>query len=102
MIIHLTIGSHGMACFRLLYVKAPNFVKFKIGEQNLLVLVGLSGVLMTSVITILYGSGNSRTRAAINICQGHSVSSEVKYLYYENCSFHFKDILLVKLSFYLI
>ena len=99
MIIHLTIGSHGMACFRLLYVKAPNFVKFKIGEQNLLVIVGFSGVLLTSVITILYGSGNSRTRAAINICRGYSVSSEVKYSCCDNCSFHFKDFLFLKLSF---
>jgi len=74
------MGSHGMACFRLLYVKAPNFVKFKIGEQNLLVIVGFSGVLMTSIMTMLFGSGHSRTRAAINICLGHSISSEVKFL----------------------
>ncbi len=79
MIIHLTIGSLGIAYFRLLYVKMPKFVKFKVGEQNLLVIVGFSGILMTLLLTVLFGSGHSRTRAAINICLGHCNSYEVKF-----------------------
>jgi hypothetical protein len=79
MIIHLTIGSLGIAFFRLLYVKMPKFVKFKVGEQNLLVIVGFSGILMTLLLTVLFGSGHSRTRAAINICLGPCNSYEVKF-----------------------
>ena len=77
MIINLTSGSLGMVLYRLLYVKAPNYVRYKIGETQLLVMIATGGLTTSSVLTILYGSGNARTRAALNMCFDHVVHSQV-------------------------
>ena len=66
-----------MVLYRLLYVKAPNYVKYKIGETQLLVMITTGGLTTSAVLTFLYGSGNARTRAALNMCFDHFVHSQV-------------------------
>ncbi len=77
MIINLTTGSLGMAFFRLLYVKAPNYVKYNIGENQLLLLIATVGLAASTVLTIVFGFGKAKTRAALNICLDHSLLSQV-------------------------
>lgn len=64
----MSVSGLGMAIVRLLYVKAPNVVKFSIGDKNLLWMVGAGGILLTSSMTLLFGNGEARSRAAINMC----------------------------------
>jgi hypothetical protein len=79
MIINLTTGSLGMAIYRLLYVKAPNFVKYKIGEGKLLILIATAGLSASTFLTMIFASGKARTRAALNICLDHSRLSQVNF-----------------------
>ena len=77
MIINLTTGSLGMAFYRLFYVKAPNFVKYRIGETQLLILIATVGLTASTVLTIVFGFGKAKTRAALNICLDHSRLDQV-------------------------
>jgi hypothetical protein len=77
MIINLTTGSLGMAFFRLLYVKAPNYVKYTLGENKLLLMIATVGLTVSTVLTIVFGFGKAKTRAALNICLDHYLLSQV-------------------------
>ncbi len=84
MIINLTNGSLGMVLYRLLYVKAPHYVKYNIGETKLLVLIASGGLTASVFLTILYGSGNAKTRAALNMCFDHSDHTQVNLYHRSN------------------
>ena len=71
-------GSFGMSLYRLLYVKEPNWVKFKVGEKTLLFAVALGGVAISMMVSWLYGLGRSTGRFLNNFCFGHSEKFEVK------------------------
>ena len=93
MIINLTTGSLGITLYRLFYVKAPNFVKYKIGETQLLILIASVGLTASTVLTIIFGFGQAKTRAALNICLDHSL------IYQVNCvtiTFRLSVVILTK------
>ena len=73
-------GSFGMSLYRYLYVKEPNWVKFKIGEKTLLAAVALGGIAISLLISWLFGHGKSTGRFLNNFCFGHSEKFEVKNL----------------------
>jgi hypothetical protein len=79
MIINLTVGSLGMAYFRLMFVKFPNWVKFTIGERNLLYVISSTGLTISTAGTIWLGYGQVRSRAGLNMCLGKSYSSVVRF-----------------------
>ena len=85
MIINLTTGSLGLAYYRLLYVKIPHWVKFTIGERNLLCVISLTGFASSILTTFLFGQGQAKSRAGLNMCLGKSYISVVSlidsYLY---------------------
>jgi len=73
-----------MVLYRLLYVKAPHYVKYNIGETKLLVLIASGGLTASVFLTILYGSGNAKTRAALNMCFDHSDHTQVNLYHRSN------------------
>lgn len=77
MIINLRCGSLGMAYYRLLYVKVPKWVKYNIGERSLLVGVLVAGIFTSLVWTVMFGSGQSKIRAALNMCMQNSSHNQV-------------------------
>ena len=46
------VGSLGISIYRILYIKHDEIVKYKIGERNLLLLVMIGGVLLTTFMTL--------------------------------------------------
>ncbi len=74
MVMYLSFGSLGITFFRLLYVKVPNFVKYDVGEKNLLFLIGFGGLITAILWTIGFGIGNLNSRPALNICIGSVVT----------------------------
>jgi len=77
MIINMSVSRLGMALVRLLYVKAPNWFKYKIGEKKVLILVGLGCFLISSFLTFTFGQGEARSRAAFNLCLIHRLTTDV-------------------------
>jgi hypothetical protein len=69
MIINMTVGGLGIAYYRLLYIKASNWVRFTIGENNLLFFIGFVGLISTTFFSFAFGSGQG-TRANMNVCMG--------------------------------
>jgi hypothetical protein len=70
MVLNMTIGGLGISYYRLLYVKASNWVKYKLGENNLLLLILFCWFFSTFIFTIIFGSGQG-SRANINMCLGY-------------------------------
>jgi hypothetical protein len=77
MIINMSVSRLGMALVWLLYVKAPNWLKYKVGEKKVLILVGLVCFFISSLLTFTFGQGEARTRAALNLCLIHRSTMEV-------------------------
>jgi hypothetical protein len=72
-------GSFGMSLYRFLYVKEPNWVKYKVGEKTLLTAVALGGIAISSFTAWLNGLGKSTGRFLNNFCFGHNEKFEVRY-----------------------
>ncbi len=68
MIINVSVSRLGMALLRLLYVKASNWFKYKVGEKKVLISVGVSCFLISSLLTFIFGQGEARSRVAVNVC----------------------------------
>ena len=49
---HSCVGSLGISIYRILYIKHNDFIKYKIGEWNLLLLVLIGGILFTASMTV--------------------------------------------------
>jgi hypothetical protein len=70
MVINMTIGGLGIAYYRVLYIKASNWVKYVIGEMRLLFLISSAGFLATLLFTVSFSSGQG-SRAVLDICLGY-------------------------------
>jgi hypothetical protein len=70
MVTNMTIGGLGISYYRVLYVKASNWVKYKFGEKHLLLLILFCGFFSTFIFTIIFGSGQG-SRANLNMCLGY-------------------------------
>jgi hypothetical protein len=70
MVTNMTIGGLGISYYRVLYVKASNWVKYSIGEKQLLVIISSLGFLSIIFFTVIFTSGES-SRANINMCLGY-------------------------------
>ena len=47
------VGSLGISIYHILYIKHDDFVKYKVGEWNLLVLILIGGILLTALLTLM-------------------------------------------------
>jgi hypothetical protein len=76
----MTMGGLGIAYYRLLYVKASNWVKYSIGDKQLLAAIGLGGLILSSFFTFVFSSGKGN-RANLNLCKGQYVIQVKNILY---------------------
>ena len=84
-IVYRNIGSLGMAIYRLLLIKCNYWVKEKVGQRNLLVIVLGMSLIVSILITVGFGIGNgeaSRKQVTWNFCIGRAQEfREVKHNY---------------------
>ena len=73
-VINLSVSGLAMAFVRLLYVKAPNWIKFTLGERNLIYWISCIEMMSTLSLTILFGSEEAKSRAPISMCMSHQIS----------------------------
>ena len=71
---YLTVGSFGIALYRALYIRHDHWVKYHVGEKNLLILILTGSVLLSAGIVFLYAIERSSALPAINACTGLSVT----------------------------
>ena len=71
-LIYLSVGSLGIAVYRLLYIKLEALVKDVIGEKYLLAWVLLLGICFSAIILFLVTRESNNTRSFLNTCNGHS------------------------------
>jgi len=71
-IAHLIVGSLAIAIFRVLYMKHGPWLKYRIGEGVPFCLLMFGGLLLTTILTVLYVVEESSHRVVINICMGQS------------------------------
>ena len=67
-----TMGSLGIAVYRVLYIKHENWVKYGIGERLLLSIILSISITLCLVLAILYNLEIHDHRFALNMCQGIS------------------------------
>ena len=71
-VVYLASGSFGIAVYRIMYIRFENFVKYRIGEKKLVIIISLGSLLISSAITYLHKIEESGDRVANNICFGMS------------------------------
>ena len=79
---YLSVGSLGIAIYRVLYIRHENLVKYIIGEKSLLWIILLTGGALTGVIMTLYMSENDGDHPGINMCTGLSASHTLVLIQY--------------------
>ena len=81
---YLSVGSLGIAIYRVMYIRHENLVKYIIGEKPLLLIILFMGGAFTGVIMILYMSENNGDLPGINMCTGLSASHTLVLIQYGN------------------
>ena len=71
-IFYQAIGSFGICIYRMMYIKLNNFVKYQIGEKNLLWIILIFSLSVNSLITFLHMTEESSLRIAKNTCNHKS------------------------------
>jgi hypothetical protein len=87
MVTNMTMGGLGISYYRVLYVKAPNWLKYSIGEKRLLVIIFLIELFLITFFTAIFGSGQG-SRAVIDICLGYYDMQVKKIQILTRCSFY--------------
>ena len=71
---YLTVGSLGIALFRVLYIKRENWVRKVIGEKRLLIITLSASHIVGAILLFLFKIESSSDRFHLNMCRGISVS----------------------------
>ena len=71
---YLTVGSLGIALFRVLYIKRENWVRKVIGEKRLLIIILSASHIVGAILLCLFKIESSSDRFHLNMCRGISVS----------------------------
>ena len=69
---YLSVGSLGIAIFRVLYIRHESWVKYAIGERALLGIILSLSILISALLTILFTIESSSQRFQNNMCKGIS------------------------------
>ena len=73
-IVYLSVGSLGVAVYRVLYIRHEYWVKYVCGEKLLLFVVVVINITMTGLLVALHVIEDSSHRAGVNMCTGISVT----------------------------
>ena len=71
-LVNLSVGSLGIAIYRILYIRCNNWAKYRVGERLLLVIILLGSLALATFITALFVIEPSSKRSLHNGCLGHS------------------------------
>ena len=83
-VIHLTVGSFGIAIYRSLYIRRKYWVKYIIGERVLLFLILFLTTAMSGFLSFLYLVENNGHRTGYNMCTGLSAAQTEILIEYDN------------------
>ena len=73
-LVYLSVGSLGIAVYRVLYIKQEYLVKYVIGEKTLLFVILSMSITACGMIVCLFKLESSSYRFQINICSGSTVT----------------------------
>ena len=73
-IIYLSVGSLGIAIYRVLYIKLEYFVKYVVGERLLLGIIWIISITSCGVLVFLFTFEASSHRTQMNMCTGLSIT----------------------------
>ena len=73
-LIYLSVGSLGIAIYRLFYIKLEHWVKYVIGERLLLLILLSLSIMVTAILTAVFTLESSSDRYQLNMCRGTSVT----------------------------
>ena len=79
---YLSVGSLGIAIYRVLYIRHENWVKYVIGEKALLWAILFAGFVFAGLIMILYMAEQNGDKPGINMCTGLSASHNLVLIQY--------------------
>ena len=82
-IAYLSVGSLGIAIYRVFYIKHEYFVKYVVGETLLLFIVWSLSLVTCGIIVFLFKLEDSSHRFQINMCSGSSVTYSQIMIEYE-------------------
>ena len=82
-ITYLSVGSLGIAIFRILYVKHERWVKYVVGERLLLTVILVMSLISSGLIVFLYKLGRSSHRSHMNMCAGLSFTESQILIEYD-------------------
>ena len=82
-LIYLSIGSLGIAIYRVFYIKHEHLVKYIIGEKNFLLIFLTLSTTFTLLLSGLYMAEDNGDKSGINMCTGMSISQNLALIKYK-------------------
>jgi hypothetical protein len=83
-IIYFAADGLGMAVVRLVYIKNGTWLKYRFGEMKLLGIAGTGIVVISILLTSLYGTENTSKHSVYNMCTGQNQEFQVNILYHHS------------------
>ena len=71
-LIYLTVGSFGIATYRILYIKKECLVKDIIGQKRLMIIILFLSVMISGAILFMFSYESTNQRTFLNTCNGLS------------------------------
>ena len=71
-IVHRVVDGFGISIYRLFCIKSSLLVKGQIQERKLLQTINFGGPVISSLLTLMYGYGDSSDLVMDNLCTGNS------------------------------
>jgi hypothetical protein len=89
---YLTVGSLGIAVYRVLYIRHENVVKYLIGEKLLLFIIQFLSLTVCGVLVFVYNLETNSHRFGLNMCRGISGTHAQVLIDYEiSLGYHLLD-----------
>ena len=79
---YLSIGSLGIAIYRVLYIKQEYLVKYVIGERVILLILLTLSIFLTGLVVVLFMTGHNGDMPGVNMCTGLPVSQTLIMIQY--------------------
>ena len=81
---YLSVGSFGIALYRILFIKCNYWVKYRVGKGLLLGIILVMSLALTTLLVTLSLIESSSKRAVVNGCLGHSELAHSIIIEYRN------------------
>jgi hypothetical protein len=82
-IIYLSVGSLGIAIYRVLYIKLEYWVKYVVGESLLLGMIWIMSITSCGVLVFLFTFETTSHRTQMNMCTGLSITDTQIFIDYD-------------------